>query len=237
MATTSSRGEASSSSPPRKTPVLIHGCLLFGCGADWLVVSLALICSFSRMRSHLGLEGDPKPETVPEETVLAVADILRRSTALRVSEDGKKVGRSKELLKPDEVIEQVDSRTVAASPLPYNVKLEEVESFLLSVASDPGRLFVGNVRSPGEAGEVLDGDRLRGSSGGLQFGWHQCASRKPLTLGGSDGMGVDAFLNEVHRFAKGKKDLTEVTHKVYFDIEVDGKPTVIFFGHQREMHR
>ena len=24
---------------------------------------------------------------------------------------------------------------------------------------------------------------------------------------------------------QGKKDLTEVTHKVYFDIEVDGKPT------------
>ncbi|CAD6260400.1 unnamed protein product [Miscanthus lutarioriparius] len=93
------------------------------------LASLALICSFSRMRSHLGLEGDVKPDTVPEETVLAVADVLRRSTALRVSEDGKKVGRSKELLKPDEVNEQVDSRTVAASPLPYNVKLEEVESF------------------------------------------------------------------------------------------------------------
>ncbi|PWZ30583.1 La protein 1 [Zea mays] len=271
MATTSSRGEASSSSPPRKTLVLIHGCLLFGCGADWLVVSLALIFSFSRMRSHLGLEGDAKLETVPEETVLAVADILRRSAALRVSEDGKKVGRSKELLKPDEVIEQVDSRTVAASPLPYNVKLEEVESFfaqcgktfnivmidnsdrfphqpgVVSVAAGfdhAGRLFVGNVRSPGEAGEVLDGDRLRGSSGGLQFGWHQCASRKPLTLGGSDGMGVERrtrrrgdvshFYGDLQAQPEadaagmafpGKKDLTEVTHKVYFDIEVDGKPT------------
>ena len=42
---------------------------------------------------------------------------------------GKKVGRAKELLEPDEVIEQVDSRTIAASPLPYNVKLEDVESF------------------------------------------------------------------------------------------------------------
>lgn len=71
--------------------VLIHGYLLFGCGADWLVVSLALICSFSRMRSHLGLEGDAKPETVLEETVLGVADILRRSTTLHVSEDGKLV--------------------------------------------------------------------------------------------------------------------------------------------------
>ena len=63
----------------------------FGRGADWAVVSLALICSFSRMRSHLGLEGDVKPDTMPEETVLAVADVLRRSTALRVSEDGKLV--------------------------------------------------------------------------------------------------------------------------------------------------
>ncbi|TVU15383.1 hypothetical protein EJB05_38902 [Eragrostis curvula] len=93
------------------------------------LVSLALICSFSRMRKHLGLEGDVKPETVPEETVLAVADVLRSSSALRVSEDGKKVGRANELLKPDEVIEQVDSRTVAVSPLPHNVKLEDVESF------------------------------------------------------------------------------------------------------------
>jgi hypothetical protein len=60
---------------------------------DWAVVSLALICSFSRMRSHLGLEGEVKPETVPEETVLAVADVLRRSSSLRVSEDGKQVSR------------------------------------------------------------------------------------------------------------------------------------------------
>jgi lupus La protein len=42
---------------------------------------------------------------------------------------GKKVGRANELLKPDETIEQVDSRTVAASLLPHNVKLEDIESF------------------------------------------------------------------------------------------------------------
>jgi hypothetical protein len=42
---------------------------------------------------------------------------------------GKKVGRANELLKPDEVIEQVDSRTIAASPLPHIVILEDVESF------------------------------------------------------------------------------------------------------------
>ena len=40
---------------------------------------------------------------------------------------GKKVGRAKELLKPDEILEQVDSTTVAASPLPYNVRQGDVE--------------------------------------------------------------------------------------------------------------
>jgi len=42
---------------------------------------------------------------------------------------GSKVGRSTELLKPEEVIEQVEIRTIAASPFQYNVKLEDVEAF------------------------------------------------------------------------------------------------------------
>lgn len=42
---------------------------------------------------------------------------------------GKKVGRVSELAKPEEVIEQIDVRTIAASPLEYSVKLEDVESF------------------------------------------------------------------------------------------------------------
>uniref|UniRef100_A0A0E0DFQ7 HTH La-type RNA-binding domain-containing protein n=1 Tax=Oryza meridionalis TaxID=40149 RepID=A0A0E0DFQ7_9ORYZ len=93
------------------------------------LVSLALICSFSRMKKHLGLDADVKQETMQEETVLAVAEVLRRSSALHVTEDGKKVGRSIELSKLDEIMEQVDSRTIAASPFPYNVKLEDVQSF------------------------------------------------------------------------------------------------------------
>eukprot|EP01018_Ginkgo_biloba_P033249 Gb_04532 [translate_table: standard] len=92
------------------------------------LVSLPLVCSFSRMRSHLGLK-EPGPDKVLPETTAAVAEILRKSSSIRVSDDGQRVGRINKLLKPDEVQEQVDSRTIAAGPLPYDVKLEDVECF------------------------------------------------------------------------------------------------------------
>nr|XP_016448687.1 PREDICTED: la protein 1-like [Nicotiana tabacum] len=92
------------------------------------LVSLALICSFSRMRSHLGL-GPSKQEEISDDTIQAVAEALKASSFLKISEDGKCVGRVTELSKPEEVIEQIDVRTIAASPLEYSVKLEDVESF------------------------------------------------------------------------------------------------------------
>lgn len=52
------------------------------------MVSLALICSFSKMRAHLNL-GAVKAEDVPELTLKAVAETLRASSSLKVSEDGQ----------------------------------------------------------------------------------------------------------------------------------------------------
>ncbi|KZV51136.1 la protein 1 [Dorcoceras hygrometricum] len=92
------------------------------------MVSLALIISFSRMRGHLAL-GDLKPDDVADDTIMAVAETLRTSTFLKVSEDGKKVGRITELAKAEEVMKQADVRTIAASPFEYDVKLEDVEAF------------------------------------------------------------------------------------------------------------
>ncbi|RID42369.1 hypothetical protein BRARA_J02257 [Brassica rapa] len=46
------------------------------------------IDNFSKMRAYLKL-GDSKGDEVPEDTIKAVADTLRTSSALKVSEDGE----------------------------------------------------------------------------------------------------------------------------------------------------
>jgi len=52
-----------------------------------LVIDLSLLCSFQRMRSHLGVK-ESDPAKFPADKLVAVAEELRKSTFLRVSEDG-----------------------------------------------------------------------------------------------------------------------------------------------------
>lgn len=93
------------------------------------LVSLPLICSFVRMRTHLGLK-ESGPDRVPAETTAAVADVLRKSSVLKLSEDGQKVGRALPLLKLEDVRAAVDARSIAVGPLRWSVTMEEIETFI-----------------------------------------------------------------------------------------------------------
>ncbi|CAM6012857.1 unnamed protein product [Sphagnum balticum] len=92
------------------------------------LVNLSLLCSFTRMRGHLGVK-EVDPEKFPATTIAAVAEVLRKSTFLRLSEDGLKVGRVTKLVKPETVRAAVDARSIAANPFPWKITREEVEAF------------------------------------------------------------------------------------------------------------
>lgn len=89
------------------------------------MVSLQLVCSFSRMRILL----DISRGKVPTYIVTEVADILRTSEFLKVSDDGLRIGRATKLSKPKEVLEIVDRRTIAASLFEHDTEMEDVVSF------------------------------------------------------------------------------------------------------------
>ncbi|KAG0609440.1 hypothetical protein M758_8G184800 [Ceratodon purpureus] len=91
------------------------------------LVDLALLCSFTKMRTHLGVK-ETDPARFPADKVAAVAEVLRKSTFLKLSEDGKRVGRVNKLEKPEVIQAELDARSIAANPFPYKMGMEKVEA-------------------------------------------------------------------------------------------------------------
>eukprot|EP00884_Botryococcus_braunii_P022248 jgi/Botrbrau1/8707/Bobra.0311s0019.1 len=97
-------------------------------------VDIALLCSFTRMCKALGFIKILKPEEVEDDVVAQVAEILRTSDNLTVSEDGKRVRRTVPLGSCEEVNAQAEERTLYVSPFPFDVTLEPLLVFFRTVA-------------------------------------------------------------------------------------------------------
>eukprot|EP00879_Flechtneria_rotunda_P012030 GHRR01012564.1.p1 GENE.GHRR01012564.1~~GHRR01012564.1.p1 ORF type:complete len:211 (+),score=68.44 GHRR01012564.1:1674-2306(+) len=98
-------------------------------------VDLSLVISFQRMRDLLKL-GTVKPEDVSDEVVTAVADVLRGSSLLAVSESGFQVRRSTPLPTAREAARAVDSRSLYIRPFPMSASLDSIVAFFLDAGAE-----------------------------------------------------------------------------------------------------
>ncbi|GBG82362.1 hypothetical protein CBR_g34646 [Chara braunii] len=96
------------------------------------VVSISLICTFSRMRGWLQIKSEDTP--IPMATVLEVARVLERSTMLKITEDKTKVGRAEGLVEGDALTEKINARSLYAAPFPWNVTFDAVTEFFSKFA-------------------------------------------------------------------------------------------------------
>ncbi|CAI5500784.1 unnamed protein product [Closterium sp. Naga37s-1] len=93
-------------------------------------VPLALLCTFSRMRKHLGVLPDAP---VPAHLVRATYEVLQASTFLKFSEDGKLVGREGEVAMGEERIAEINARSLFAEPFQWNSTLDDIHAFFSSL--------------------------------------------------------------------------------------------------------
>ncbi|CAI5483523.1 unnamed protein product [Closterium sp. Yama58-4] len=93
-------------------------------------VPLALLCTFSRMRKHLGVLPDAP---VPAHLVRATYEVLKASTFLKFSDDGKLVGREGEVALGKERIAEINARSLYAEPFQWNSTLDDLHAFFTSL--------------------------------------------------------------------------------------------------------
>ncbi|KAI7838439.1 hypothetical protein COHA_007702 [Chlorella ohadii] len=91
-------------------------------------VDIALLCIFTRVAALLK-SNVREVAGVKEETVADVADALEGSSELAISEDRKRVKRAVALKAADEVSREVDSRSIYASPFPFDATLDALSDF------------------------------------------------------------------------------------------------------------
>lgn len=90
------------------------------------MVNLDIICTFTRMRSLLGIQA-PDVKFVTPEVTQSVVKALEPSTLLKVSDDGQKVGR-KQKLDLEAAAAKVDARSLHVRPFPWRTTMEDIES-------------------------------------------------------------------------------------------------------------
>ena len=90
------------------------------------MVNLDIICTFTRMRSLLGIQA-PDVKFVTPEVTQSVVKALEPSTLLKVSDDGLKVGR-KQKLDLEAAAAKVDARSLHVRPFPWRTTMEDIES-------------------------------------------------------------------------------------------------------------
>ncbi len=92
-------------------------------------VDIQLLATFSRMRSLLAAFGGAHND----ETIGAVVELLKTSTELTVSDDGKRVRRTAAVRSREEIDAEVEMRSVYASPFPMTATIDALTEFFSKV--------------------------------------------------------------------------------------------------------
>ncbi|DBA95894.1 TPA: hypothetical protein ACH3X1_001428 [Trebouxia sp. C0004] len=81
------------------------------------------------MSSTLKLNHGTSAAEIPAELISKVAEALTNCDSLTVSDDGNKVKRKAALTSPEQLVEDVNARSLYASPFAYDVTLEDLTAF------------------------------------------------------------------------------------------------------------